>query len=260
MRSIWLLVALVACKDGDVNLFTVEDDLQLGADLAAQIDADPVNFPPLDREDHPLAYAHLERIRDVVLESPDVQYASDFPWEITILDDDDVVNAFAVPGGYLWVYTGLIKFLESEDQLAGVLGHEIAHADRRHSTEQLTKRYGLSVLLELAFGDDPNLAAQVAAGLVDLSFSRTQESDADDYSVLYLCDSTYAADGSAGFFELMEGGQGVPEFLSTHPDPEGRIEAIHALADELGCNTEPDPDADYEAVVSSLDKIQPAPR
>ena len=259
MQSFWLMVSLVACKQGDVNLFTVEDDMRLGADLAAQIDADPVNFPPLDRSDHPTAYGHLERIRDEVLDSPHVRYASEFPWEITILDDDDVVNAFAVPGGHLWVYSGLIRFLESEDQLAGVLGHEIAHADRRHSTEQLTKRYGVSVLLELAFGDDPNLAAEIAAGLVDLSFSRTQESEADDYSVIYLCDSVYAADGAAGFFELSEGGQGVPAFLSTHPNPARRIEAIHALAEELGCSTEPAPDADYEAVVSSLDKIEPAP-
>lgn len=251
MRLAWLLLPLVACKD-NLNLFTVEDDKQLGADLAAQIDADPASFPPLDRAEYSVAYGHIERIRDEILGSPDVVYADDFAWEVTILEDDAVVNAFAAPGGYIYVYTGLIRFLKTEDQLAGVLGHEIAHADRRHSTQQLTKRYGISALLELAFGDDPNLAAEIAASLVDLSFSRSQEAEADDYSVIYLCDTGYAADGAAGFFELMGDGQGVPEFLSTHPNPANRIESIYELAAELGCETTPDPSADYSAVVASL--------
>ena len=63
---------------------------------------------------------------------------SDFDWELKIIHDDETLNAFCAPGGYIYVYTGLIKFLAHEDNLAGVIGHEIAHADLRHSTQQLT--------------------------------------------------------------------------------------------------------------------------
>ena len=131
------------------------------------------------------------------------------------------------------------------------MGHEIAHADQRHSTQQLTKAYGLSALLGLVLGEDPGLVAELAAGLVNLNFSRADESEADDYSVEYLCLTPWAADGAAGFFEKLEGG-GVPEFLSTHPSSDTRVEDITAYAEELGCSTELYKDADYQALLDSL--------
>jgi predicted Zn-dependent protease len=243
---------LAACGPDDLNIFAIEDDIQLGAELKLEIDADPATYPPLDRAAWPEAYANVERIRDAVLSSDDLDHRDDFSWQVTILDDDETLNAFAAPGGYIWVYTGLIRFLESEDQLTGVLGHEIAHADRRHSTEQLTKLYGISTLIDLTLGEDPGLLAEIAAGLVGLSFSRTQEAEADEYSVIYLCDTDYAANGAAGFFELLAGSPESPEFLSSHPSSESRVADIDAKAKALGCSVEPNPDADYGAFLSSL--------
>jgi predicted Zn-dependent protease len=252
-----VLLPLCACAESNINLFTIEDDIQLGADLKAQIDADPETYPKLDPNQYADAYDHVERIRDAVLASDDVRYADEFTWEVTIIDDDEVLNAFAAPGGYIWVYTGLVRFLDTEDQLTGVLGHEIAHADQRHSTEQLTKLYGVSMLLEVAFGEDPGLIADIAAGLVSLSFSRDQEAQADEYSVIYLCDTAYAANGAAGFFELLEGSAEIPEFLSTHPSSSSRVIDIDAVAADLGCSTEPNPDGQYQALISSLPPAGP---
>jgi predicted Zn-dependent protease len=246
------LLLLTACKDQEVNIFTIDDDKELGAQLLAEIEADPETYPPLLRDDYPEAYEHIERIRDSILASDDIRYRDEFTWEVRLIDDDETLNAFAAPGGYIWVYTGLIRFLESEDQLAGVMGHEIAHADRRHSTQQLTKIYGISTMLSVALGEDPGLLAEIAAGLASLEFSREHEADADDYSVIYLCDTEYASNGAAGFFELLEGQMEIPEFLSTHPSSEGRIEDINAKAEELGCSVEPNPNADYQAVKDSL--------
>ena len=96
---------------------------------------DPIAYPD--------AYAHLDALRDDILASGEVAYADEFDWETHFIQDDEVLNAFAAPGGYIYVYTGLMRYLEEEDQLAGVLGHEIAHAANRHSTEQLTKQYGI---------------------------------------------------------------------------------------------------------------------
>lgn len=251
------LLTLAACEgdplDG-LNLFSVEDDIQLGRDLKREIEADPDAYPLLDEGQYPDAYDHLYRIRDEILVSDDFTYADTFDWELYIIEDDETLNAFCAPGGYIYVYTGLMRFLDVEDELAGVLGHEMAHADQRHATEQLTEIYGISTLISLALGEDPGLIAQVAASLVSLQFSRTDESEADEYSVRYLCDTAYASDGAAGFFEklLNDGGYEIPAFLSTHPSSETRVADIEALAESLGCNTENNPDADYQAVLDSL--------
>ena len=249
-----LAIACSGDEGGGVNLFTIEDDISLGQDLADQIAADPETYPLLDEAEYPEAYDYLYGMRDVILDSGEVKYADEFAWELHIIDDDETLNAFCAPGGYIYVYTGLIRYLEVEDHLEGVLGHEMAHADQRHSTEQLSKAYGISVLVGLVLGNDPGLLAEIAAGLVSLSFSRTDESEADEYSVRYLCDSLYAADGAAGFFEklLEEGGGEVPEFLSTHPSSDTRVEDLHAIAQELGCNTELNPDVVYQDFIDTL--------
>src|SRR5690606_15543892 len=120
-----------------------------------------------------------------------VQYRSEFPWEIYIIHRDDVVNAFCTPGGFIYIYTGLIKYLDDKSSLAGVLGHEMAHADKRHSTNQLTKKYGIQTLLDVVLGNNQNLLTQIGAELVSLSFSRSDETQADDYSVIYLCPTKF---------------------------------------------------------------------
>src|SRR5690606_15964356 len=127
-------LAGLSCKDGgpDVNLLSLEDDIELGAQLHDEILSNPDEYPLLDPEAFADAYEHMYRIRDAILASDDIRYAEEFEWQLYILHDDEVLNAFAAPGGYIYVYTGLIRFLEREDDLAGVLGHEIAHADRRH--------------------------------------------------------------------------------------------------------------------------------
>lgn len=236
---------------GKINLYTIEDDIELGRQLRAEIASDPSTYPVLSQTLYPEAYAHLYEIRDSILASGAVYYADDFEWELQIIHDDETLNAFCAPGGYIYVYTGLIKFLAHEDNLAGVIGHEIAHADLRHSTQQLTQAFGLSVLLAILTDSDPGLLGEVAAGLINLSFSRADEREADEASVDYLCNTDYAADGTAGFFEQLEGFE-LPEFLSTHPSSETRVEDITEYATSLGCDLTLKPDADYQALIDAL--------
>lgn len=246
-QRIFLLFTLIgilgfmsSCKKDDrsINIFSIEDDKALGAQLAAEIAADPATYPILDENQYAEAYEHLYRIRDEILNSDGIIYRDEFEWQTKIVHDDEVLNAFAGPGGYIYVYTGLIKFLESEDHFAGVMGHEIAHADRRHVTDQLTTQYGIVVLLELLLGENQGTLSDIAAGLAGLSFSRGKESEADEYSVIYLCNTEWKSNGAAGFFQkLIDLGQsgGVPEFLSTHPNPDNRVEDINGKEDELMC-------------------------
>lgn len=127
----------------DEPVFTVENDVGLGRQSEASIAADPEEYPLLSRQDYPEAYAHLDRIVGKVVRSPVIEHGDLFAYDdVKIIHDDDVLNAFCTPGGFVYVYTGLVHYLDAEDHLAGVLGHEIAHAERRHSSTRLQREFG----------------------------------------------------------------------------------------------------------------------
>lgn len=239
--SMSTLVSLSSCdsvggSSTGINLFSVEQDVQLGQQTVQQIQNNPQEFPVLPERGNEEIYQYIRDITNRILATGKVEYANEFEWRVKIIDQDEVLNAFAAPGGYIYVYTGLIKFLDSEDQLAGVMGHEIAHAARRHSTSQMTKIYGLSALSSLLTGNaSPGMLEQIALSIAGLSFSRSHENDADAMSVIYLCETDYNAAGAAGFFKKMEGRETPPEFLSTHPNPGDRVNAIESRAREMGC-------------------------
>ncbi|MEI6766770.1 MAG: M48 family metalloprotease [Bacteroidota bacterium] len=225
-------------KDNSLNIFSLADDISLGKQVVAQIDADPAQYPQLDEASYPEAYTHIRGIRDKILNSGLVSYKDQFEWRVKIIHRDDVLNAFAVPGGYMYFYTGLIKFLDNEAQFAGVMAHEMAHAARRHSTDQLTKTYGIELLLAIILGDNPSQAAQIAAGLAEglssLAFSRADENEADEYAVKYLYVTEYNAPSLADFFTKLGNESTVPVFLSTHPSPDNRITHINEVWQGLG--------------------------
>jgi len=242
---VFLGIVLISCgikkhnddaPKGGVNLFTMEQDKQLGIQVAKEIESKPNDYPILDSASNLKAYKYIYDIRNRILETGKVRHKNDFVWRIRIIDDDSTLNAFCTPGGYIYVYTGIIKYLDDESQLAGVMGHEMGHADLRHSTRQMTKTVGVQILLSAALGDS-SVIAQITTALISLKFSRKHETEADRMSVEYLCDTDYPADGASGFFEKIEaqGGQRVPEFLSTHPNPTSRIANFHDWALHVGC-------------------------
>lgn len=257
---LFLALSLASCdKDGSVNIFSLEDDKKLGLQVSDEIAKDPAQYPVLEEDGrnglNAKAYGHLRRITNRVLNSGKVQHKDDFVWQTKIIKNDTILNAFCTPGGYIYVYTGLIKYLDTEDQLAGVLGHEIAHADKRHTTDNLTKEYGTQLLLDVILGkQSQGTIVNIARSLSSLSYSRAAEKEADDFSVVYLCPTGYKSDASAGFFEKIEaqGGARTPEFLSTHPNPGNRIEAIKAKAQEENCNINLAANTQYQDFKSSL--------
>ena len=259
LLTIGLLFFLTGCSvskgGGGLNVFSPEQDIELGKQVKEQIRSDPKQFPILPERGNEEAYRYIRNITQNILNSGKVKYRDEFAWEVTIIDDDETLNAFATPGGYIYVYTGLIKYLDSENQLAGVLGHEIAHADLRHSTRQMTQAYGLSALLSVVTGRaDPNMMEQMALGLLSLKFGRNHETESDRYSVIYLCGTDYRADGAAAFFEKIQNqSQGrPPEFLSTHPDPGNRVQNIQGKANELGCTGRKLNESEYARIKRKL--------
>ncbi|MDF9798439.1 putative Zn-dependent protease [Catalinimonas alkaloidigena] len=244
-----LFIAFSSCEEDSALFISPEQQIELGRQLDSTIMASPGEYPVLDASEYPEAYDYLEGIFDEILRSNAVRY-EEFPWQIRIIEGDETLNAFAAPGGFAYVYTGLIKYLDSEDDLAGVLGHEIAHADLEHSARQMERQYGASLLLSIVLGDGTaQQLGQIATGLVGLKFSRNFERNADEKSVEYLSDTRYNCAAARSFFQkLEEEGQagGTPEFLSTHPDPGSRVENITEKANAVGCDTDPLDPASYD--------------
>jgi len=232
--------AFTSPKQG-FNIFSVQQDIDLGAQVARQTDSlYRAKGQLLARSSNARAYQLLDGVVKRVLDNGNLKYRTQFPWDVQIIKDDATQNAFATPGGHIYVFSGLIKFLDNENELAGILGHEIAHADRRHSTQLLQKQYGISLLTSVVLGKNSGQLTQIAAGLGQLKFSRSYETEADKYSTIYLNGTRYyACDGAAGFFIKAEkqGSGGTPEFLSTHPNPGSRITSIQRSAQQLGCTS-----------------------
>ena len=161
---------------------------------------------------------------------------SPYRYDFHLLADPNMVNAFALPGGQVFITEALFRRLETEDQLAGVLGHEVGHVVARHGAERIAKQQltqGLTGAAVIASGDYSTAqAAQMIAGLVNMSYGRDQELQSDDLGVRFMYQSGYNPEALIGVMRILEeasgGGQRQPEFFSTHPSPDNRVEQIRA--------------------------------
>lgn len=231
-----LLATLYSCAS--YNFYTPRYDQRLGDKMKRQIESSPSKYPILVQAEHQRIYDYVNGIVDTLLNTGLIKFKDEFAWEVQLLDDADILNAFVTPGGYIYVYTGLIKYLESEDQLAGVLAHEMAHADLRHASRQMSQKNSLSTVLAVAGGaTGTGYLTDIGASLVSLKFSRSFEKEADRMAIRLLCATDYQADGLAGFFEKLQSTdhKRPPAFLSTHPNPGKRVEKIKKNAADLNC-------------------------
>ena len=221
----------------EINGFSVDDDIKMGQQLYDEIHSSP-DYKIVSKDVNPKLYQYIENIKQTILAKGEFRYKDQFEWKITVLNDDKTINAFCAPGGFIFIYTGILKYLDNEAEFAGVLAHEMGHAERRHGTRQMTKIYGIQMILDfLLRGENSDSFKQVIGGFLNLRYSRSYEREADECSVSYLCNTPYQSDGAAGFFEkiVKEEGARSEELLSTHPDPTDRISAFHSLKKEMNC-------------------------
>ncbi|AFK03678.1 peptidase M48 Ste24p [Emticicia oligotrophica DSM 17448] len=156
-----------------------------------------------------------------------------YQFDFHVLADDQTVNAFALPGGQIFITVGLLKRLKSEDQLAGVLGHEVGHVIHRHSAQQMAKSdfyQGLVGAVATATSDGTGMGggqiAQYVAQIQQMKFGRNDELQSDEFGVKYMIQAGYDPNAMIQVMEILEeasGGQQTAEFMSTHPSPENRI-------------------------------------
>ncbi|MDX2154584.1 MAG: M48 family metallopeptidase [Bryobacteraceae bacterium] len=238
--------ACAARKPGDpikpgFNVFSKEQDIQLGREAAQQI------AQQVDIVDNRALQSYIDRVGKRLASQP---AAGGYPYEFTLINDKSI-NAFALPGGPIFVHSGLISNSENEAQLAGVLAHEIAHVALRHGTNQASKANLLQLPAALASAviGQGSLAAQLGQlglglGLnsVLLKYSRDAETQADALGARIMSQAGYNPLEMARFFEKLQaqGGSRAPQFLSSHPDPGNRERAVSAEVRAL-------PRANYDA-------------
>jgi len=225
------LLVLCGCETlnldlGQLNIISTDEEIRLGKSLAVEIEKEQTVL------DNPALAKYVSEIGTRVAaysERPDI------PYSFTVIDNDDSVNAFALPGGPIYVYTGLLRHAGNEAELAGVLGHEVAHIAARHSTEQLTKAFGYSLLAEVVLGKDPGATTAIARDIIGslsmLKFSRNDEIEADRLGVRYLFQAGYSPNAMSSFMQKLgelqtQSPSRVLNLLSTHPLSNDRLNAI----------------------------------
>ncbi|WP_456242977.1 M48 family metallopeptidase [Spiribacter onubensis] len=180
---------------------------------------------------------YVECVADAIIPQVPAEYAEN-GWEVTVFDSEQI-NAFALPGGKIGVYTGLLAVAENQDQLAAVIGHEIAHVMAEHANERMSTQFATTVglgALQVAAGDDPErqeLMAVLGVGAqvgILLPFSRLHESEADEIGLDLMARSGFDPEASVALWRNMAeaSGNGPPAFLSTHPSRDQRIDDLQA--------------------------------
>ncbi|MFN2598281.1 MAG: M48 family metalloprotease [Pyrinomonadaceae bacterium] len=241
------------------NLFTPQQDVEVGRRSAEQI----AHQVPLLNDQPTLNYVRALGAR-LAAKAP----GEKFPYEFNVIATRDI-NAFALPGGFVFVNAGAIMAAKDEGELAGVMAHEITHVALRHGTSQASKAYlaqkGLGILGRV-FGRDNDLGqvvgavGGVGANMLFLRFGRTAESQADLEGARIMADAGYDPRDMAAFFKTLEqqGGDRPPEFLSDHPDPGNRAAAIAQELPSLHVSAKPVHDTqEFEQVKARLAGAHP---
>ncbi|MFN2455001.1 MAG: M48 family metalloprotease [Pyrinomonadaceae bacterium] len=224
------------------NLFKPEQDVEMGRASAQEV----AQQVPILRDEAVVGYVRGLGAK-LAAKAPGFR----FPYQFNVVASRDI-NAFALPGGFIFVNAGAIAAAKNEGELAGVIAHEITHVALRHGTNQASKAYiakaGIGILGTLAGArSNPDIAqvinsvGGVGANALFLKFGRTAESQADLEGARIMAESGYDPRDMANFFKTLQaqGGQRAPEFLSDHPDPGNRIAAITKELPRLRVSAKP---------------------
>jgi predicted Zn-dependent protease len=236
-----IAAAVAACATNpvtgqrEISLMSEGQEIALGKEADGQIRAE------MGLYDDP----ELQRyVSDIGLRLAKLSERPNLPWQFAVVDQP-AINAFALPGGYIYLTRGILAFLDNEAEVAGVLGHEIGHVTARHAAQQYTRQVGgqvglvaLGIFVPAArpFGE---LSAQ-ALGLLFLKYGREDELQADTLGARYSSSASWDPAGVTGMLSTLgrldeASGQrkGIPNFLSTHPDPLQRVEQIQPIVQKL---------------------------
>jgi predicted Zn-dependent protease len=279
MNNLFAVICLVAASlpslaqgvhhfEPGFNLFSKEQDIQLGKENADQVrkQMKVINDPVLT--------SYVNKVGKRLVASQEAQQ-SGFPFTFEVVADPSV-NAFALPGGPMFINTGLLKAVDNEAQLAGVMGHEMSHVILRHGTNQASKAQFIQIPALLASqmtgesmaGKLAQLGIGLGANSVLFKFSRTDESQADLTGSHIMAESGYDPNEMAHFFNKLNALSGSPgkgfagsvsQFMSDHPNPANREQAIDEEARALPARKYGYETGDFQRMKEAVTKIQEPP-
>ncbi len=210
-----------------------QQEIQIGREVESQLASKPgfVKDP-----------AETKRVTEIGLRLARVSERPNLPWTYHILNDTQV-NALAAPGGFIFVTSGLLRFVTSDDELAFVLGHETTHVAHRHAVDLAQKdmelQFGALLIAQLLFGGNLTAyqMAQLGRALIDAKYSRDKEAEADHYGVIFMQKAGFDPTAALTFMERLgkteTGSSGIP-WLASHPDTPTRIAALRAELRQMG--------------------------
>ena len=227
-------------KEDQYVAISPEQEIVLGLEAAPEMARE---FGGLDPDQSDQAY--VDEVCENLIQNSEAKN-TDWPFECHLLADDQTINAFALPGGQVFITSALFDQLETEGQLAGVLSHEIGHVVARHSAQQIAKAQltqGLTGAVVVASYDPQNpnsrsaaYMAQIVGQLVNMKFGRDDELQSDRLGVQFMSEAGYDPRALLRVMEILaastEGGR-PPEFFSTHPNPDNRIARILQAIQEI---------------------------
>lgn len=210
----------------DFNIVPVSQELEIGKQMSAEVAKQMTVLPATSAESKKVEAMGQKLVADLP--------RKEFNYHFAVVKDD-TPNAFTLPGGYIYVHTGTIKFSDNDDMLAGVIAHEIGHAYDRHPAKGLSREYGVSFLENMLLKNNQNqiknLTLKVANQGILTKYGRDDENEADEIAYYLLRKSGYSEDGLLLFFKKLvkiQGSGGIP-FLSTHPPTSERIARVEQL-------------------------------
>jgi len=265
---------------GGLGLISTEQEIQFGQEAHVQLTSGGEEGYVVCTECAGLTLASGESVTDYVVELGNQLAAIGNPdrgdpqfqipqWTFTVLQSDEI-NAFALPGGFIYVTTGLLAMVRNKAELAGIVGHEVAHVTQYHGVERMEQMMVAQGLTVLIFGDDNELAQTIALFVTQFLVSpKEDELEADRHGVAYAYQAQWNPLEMNRFFEDIRALYGEPEsnplsdVLGSHPPPDERIEQVNAEAAELGISPdEPglridDPQVSYAEVQAAVEPFVP---
>jgi predicted Zn-dependent protease len=258
------LLVLVMMSSGAAafSLVSVKDEISIGESAQKEVRA---KTPELtDRA----VTSYIQSLGRRLVANAD---GPEYPYSFSVANYRDI-NAFALPGGPIWVNRGAIQAAKNEAQLAGVIGHEIAHVANRHAAGQLTKAMGAQLglgLLGAVLGNDRSIGSQavrvgssLAANVTMMKFSRDDEREADEKGMLYMSRAGYDVRGMGEFMTILRDQQGrdpssVEVFFASHPAPAERVERLERDAERFKRGGRRD-SSDFQRIKRRLAQLPPA--
>ncbi|MDG5816705.1 M48 family metallopeptidase [Chitinispirillales bacterium ANBcel5] len=227
----FFLLLLTSCTTVSYIFVSDQQEVELGNQIKRELLSDSDEYPVYNRNQAVVRY--VDSIGQALVRAQSDR--RNIPFTFTIIDKN-VINAFAVPGGHVFVYRGLIEACRNEAELAAVLAHEIAHITMRHGIKLLIKQYGAALLIDIVIDDDNSLnhyLSNIAASMGFLKYSRNNEFEADSLAVEYSILANYNPTGMETFLTLLRDDAParprIAEIFSTHPNPEDRIERVKGI-------------------------------